>query len=67
MINKEFKLVCPNCGASEKVMAKCRVCKEPCCSECSFDNVCIDCYADIYTKREIDIYVEERQMLRVTQ
>jgi len=64
-INKEFALICPNCGMPDKIITKCKECFKACCSDCSYDFVCVDCYTSTRVRRELLIYAEEKKLLKL--
>jgi len=51
--------VCPSCKRSEKIRKHCLVCGKLCCSECSNDGMCLDCYTEINQKQSFDDYFNE--------
>lgn len=57
---KEFKHLCPKCNAKDKVIVRCIHCHGYMCSECSKENLCVDCYIDIYSKHEKEVYTFDK-------
>ena len=52
-----FQLECLKCNAPTKVLKRCIKCGNWCCSECSFNVECIDCFNP---KVEVRTYIEEK-------
>lgn len=65
MINKKFKLQCPLCRSKDKQISKCRKCFYACCSNCSIDIVCIDCYITLRVDEELIIYAREKRLMNI--
>lgn len=54
---------CRNCLADRKILSKCNECGKSCCTECSINNICIDCYTDTHAKSEVFNYNSDKDSL----
>ena len=52
--SQQFVYECPECLAKDKIIKRCVSCKIPCCSNCSIQGVCMECY--IILKNEVNTY-----------
>ncbi len=64
-INKKFKLNCPNCGMNDKIISKCKICRKSCCSLCSYDYKCVDCFIDLTVNNELKTYISDKKLLKI--
>jgi len=55
-----FKHSCPNCTAKNKVVKKCEDCLRYCCSECSINKLCVDCYVRVRQHKFVDEYHKDK-------
>ena len=56
-----FKHTCPSCKAKDKVIEKCKHCLKYCCSECSVNGECYDCFIIANDQSEVLRYFEEKK------
>lgn len=57
---------CKSCLKEHKVMKKCKECGRYCCSECSINLICIDCFTSLNKHKEIKMYQEENKNYIIT-
>ena len=65
MINQKFKIACPTCKEKDKVVSKCKECFIVCCSSCSFEMVCIDCFVKAFVRSKLPQYAEEERLVHI--
>lgn len=51
---------CPNCGAKDKVLARCRECLTLCCSFCCVTGACKDCFITLNSEYEAEDYFVQK-------
>jgi len=66
IITSKFTHTCPSCTAKDKLIKKCSVCGVYCCSECSIDVICMDCYIIGNRQEEKNIYFKDKYKVGVT-
>lgn len=53
---KEFVRICPTCQSHNKVIKLCLKCNNICCSDCSIDRMCLECYITLKSREFISEY-----------
>lgn len=62
---RKISTVCYKCDNKKEklVLEKCKHCFEWCCSYCSINGFCIDCYVELRVKHEMRVYFQDKMLL----
>ena len=51
---------CKSCLSNRKILKRCKECGKLCCSDCSINMICIDCFTKLNSKSEVNNYMHDK-------